>query len=157
MPVHEVSRRVHGRGHIHVDDNEVVVAGFSAGIFASRKLAGLATYAFHRADVLQTLVFGEIAAAEVSVLFACPSRQRTYYSLRTATVSLLQPVLRAMPSSSVPVSTLLALASACVWMSSVVKVCLFENGQAEAPEKRHRDAVTAAMTAFPAMVAQHSV
>jgi len=36
------------------------------------------------------------------------------------------------------------------------RACLLENGQAEAPEKRHKEAVKAVMTAFPTMATRHS-
>lgn len=65
--------------------------------------------------------------------FATVLRKDAHYSLRTATVFLLQVETRVVrPSDSVPSRTLRALSYACFWMVSKATDCLGEKGHAEA-------------------------
>jgi len=77
MPVHEISRGVHRRRHVHVNNDEVVVAGFGTGVLSSRKFARLAADTLHGSDILQPLVLSKITTTKVSATFTKVSRTLT--------------------------------------------------------------------------------
>lgn len=60
VPVHEVGGRMDGGRHVHVDDDEVIVAGFGAGVLAGGELAGLLEDTFDGSDVLLPFILGQV-------------------------------------------------------------------------------------------------
>jgi hypothetical protein len=67
MPVEKVGRAMYGRGHIHMDDNEVVISVFGAGVLARRKLARFRKDALHRPNVLLPLIFRQVATFQLLI------------------------------------------------------------------------------------------
>ena len=52
MPVHEIGSRMHRRGHVHVNDYEIIVARDSTRIFPSREFTRLGQNTFDSSNVL---------------------------------------------------------------------------------------------------------